>query len=76
MKVKVPNWLWALLLIDFADISLLIGTRLGSWALPGWLEPVLPYVPELSSAAWLLWAYLPGGLWTQVEAGKKGQEKP
>lgn len=71
MKVKLPNWLWALLILDFVCVVLLIGGRFGGWALPGWLKLAAPLVPTLTLAAFGLWERKPGGVWDRYEAGRK-----
>ena len=74
MKVTMPVWLYGLLLVDLADLVLLIGGRFGGWALPGWLAAVLPYVPMLSLLAWLYWANRPGGAVDRHEAMQEGKK--
>lgn len=71
MKVKLPNWLWALLILDFVCVVLLIGRRFGGWALPGWLEILASLVPTLTLAAFGLWECKPGGVWDQYEGRQK-----
>lgn len=71
MKMKLPNWLWVLLILDFACVVLLIGGKFGSWALPGWLELLAQLAPTLTLLAFGLWERKPGGVWDQYEAERK-----
>ena len=71
MKAELPNWLWALLILDFVCVVLLTGGKFGGWALPGWLELLVPLVPTLSLVAFGLWECKPGGVWDQYEAKQK-----
>ena len=80
MKVKMPGWLYLLLLLDAASVVLLIGARFGGWALPEWLalewlERLAPLVPTLTMVVWGIWMHKPGGVWNQYEARKKEQAK-
>ena len=77
MKVNLPNWLWALLVLDFACVVLLIGGKFGGWALLGWLELLTPLVPTLTLLAFGFWEDGPGGVWEQYEARhkEKGQKE-
>lgn len=71
MKAELPNWLWALLILDFACVVLLSGGRFGGWALPGWLELLAPLVPTLTLLAFGLWECKPGGVWERYEAKQR-----
>ena len=81
MKVKLPNWLWALILLDGVCVVLLAGVKFGGWVLPGGLEflasphmsPVMSVVTLLAFAAW---EHKPGGVWDQYEARRQEKKKP
>lgn len=75
MKVKLPDWLYLLLLLDAASIILLIGAGFGGWTLPEWLERLAPLVPTLTMVVWGIWEFKPGGVWGQYETRKKEQAK-
>ncbi len=76
MKVKLPNWLWALIILNGVCVVLLAGVKFGGWVLPGGLEFLASsYMPSVMSMVTLLafgiWERKPGGGWDQYEARRK-----
>ena len=63
MKVKMPGWLYLLLLLDAASVVLLFGITFGGWALPEWLKFLPQLVSTLTLLVWGIWMHKPGGVW-------------
>ena len=81
MKTELPNWLWALIILDGVCVVLLAGVKFGGWVLPGGLEFLgSSYVSSVMSVVTLLafgiWERKPGGVWDQYEARRPEKKKP